>query len=238
MPLPLVVLGDFAWDVMIRTNTNLLTGGDTYGEVMLTPGGSGANVAVWAQRCGLPTGFIGKTGRGSIEHCGVMGRVDIITSTLGKAMGGASGGFTSGRKEIVEWLRQRSRPYLFSNSLAPSIVAASLRVLDMLEGGAELRARLRDNAEFFRTAMTNAGFTLAGAGHPIIPVMIGDAALAASMADELLKRGIYVIGFSFPVVPRGEARIRTQMSAAHSRPQLEQAVTAFTEVGRELGVIA
>ena len=184
------------------------------------------------------TGFVGEDGRGTHELTGTLGRVDIITSTLGKALGGASGGFTSGRKEIVEWLRQRSRPYLFSNSLAPSIVAASLKVLDMLEGGAELRARLRDNAEFFRTAMTNAGFTLAGAGHPIIPVMIGDAALAARMADELLKRGIYVIGFSFPVVPRGQARIRTQMSAAHTRPQLERAVAAFTEVGRELGVIA
>src|SRR5690554_156341 len=184
------------------------------------------------------TGFVGQDGRGTHELTGTLGRVDIITSTLGKALGGASGGFTSGRKEVVEWLRQRSRPYLFSNSLAPSIVAASLKVLDMLEGGAELRARLRDNAEFFRTAMTNAGFTLAGAGHPIIPVMIGDAALAARMADELLKRGIYVIGFSFPVVPRGQARIRTQMSAAHTRPQLERAVAAFTEVGRELGVIA
>lgn len=184
------------------------------------------------------TGFTGEDGRGTHELTGTMGRVDIITSTLGKALGGASGGFTSGRKEIVEWLRQRSRPYLFSNSLAPSLVAASISVLDMLEGGAELRARLRDNAAFFRTAMTNAGFTLAGAGHPIIPVMIGDAALAARMADELLKRGIYVIGFSFPVVPRGEARIRTQMSAAHTRAQLERAVAAFTEVGRELGVIA
>jgi len=184
------------------------------------------------------TGFTGEDGRGTHELTGTMGRVDIITSTLGKALGGASGGFTSGRKEIVEWLRQRSRPYLFSNSLAPSLVAASISVLDMLEGGAELRARLRDNATFFRTAMTNAGFTLAGAGHPIIPVMIGDAALAARMADELLKRGVYVIGFSFPVVPRGEARIRTQMSAAHTRAQLERAVAAFTEVGRELGVIA
>ncbi len=184
------------------------------------------------------TGFTGHEGRGTHELTGTMGRVDIITSTLGKALGGASGGFTSGREEIVEWLRQRSRPYLFSNSLAPAVVAASLKVLDMLEGGAELRARLRDNAEFFRSAMTSAGFTLAGAGHPIIPVMIGDAALAARMADELLKRGIYVIGFSFPVVPRGEARIRTQMSAAHTRAQLERAVAAFTEVGRELGVIA
>jgi len=184
------------------------------------------------------TGFVGEKGRGTHELMGVIDRVDILTGTLGKALGGASGGYTSGRKEIVEWLRQRSRPYLFSNSLAPGVVAASLKVLDMLEDGDALRARLRENSEYFREAMTAAGFTLAGAGHPIVPVMIGDAALAVRMADELLKRGIYVIAFSFPVVPRGQARIRTQMSAAHTRAQLEQAVAAFTEVGKELGVIA
>lgn len=184
------------------------------------------------------TGFVGDEGRGTHELTGVIDRVDILTGTLGKALGGASGGYTSGRKEIVEWLRQRSRPYLFSNSLAPGVVAASLKVLDMLEDGDALRARLRENSEYFREAMAAAGFTLAGAGHPIVPVMIGDAALAVRMADELLKRGIYVIAFSFPVVPRGQARIRTQMSAAHTRAQLEQAVAAFTEVGKELGVVA
>ncbi len=183
------------------------------------------------------TGFTGAAGRGSHEERGVMGRIDILTGTLGKALGGASGGYTSGRKEIVAWLRQRSRPYLFSNSLAPSVVAASLQVLDMLEDGAELRERLRANASYFRGAMTAAGFTLAGEGHPIIPVMLGDAALAGRMAERLLALGIYVVAFSFPVVPRGAARIRTQMSAAHTRDQLEHAVAAFTQVGKELGAI-
>ena len=183
------------------------------------------------------TGFTGEAGRGSHEERGVMGRVDILTGTLGKALGGASGGYTSGRKEIVAWLRQRSRPYLFSNSLAPSVVAASLQVLDMLEDGAELRERLRANASYFRGAMTAAGFTLVGEGHPIIPVMLGDAALAGRMAERLLDLGIYVVAFSFPVVPRGAARIRTQMSAAHTRDQLEHAVAAFTQVGKELGAI-
>ncbi len=184
------------------------------------------------------TGFVGDRGRGSHEAKGVMGRVDILTSTLGKALGGASGGFTSGRKEVIAWLRQRSRPYLFSNSVAPAVVAASLAVLDLLEDGDDLRARLRDNAAYFRQAMTDAGFTLAGEGHPIIPVMIGDAALATRMADRLLDEGVYVIGFSFPVVPKGRARIRTQMSAAHTRAQLVRAVDAFRRVGAELGVIA
>ncbi len=183
-------------------------------------------------------GFVGEGGRGTPELRGVMDRVHILTGTLGKALGGASGGYTSGRKEIVDWLRQRSRPYLFSNSLSPVIAAASLDVLDMLEGSADLRERLRDNSAYFRAAMEAAGFTLAGADHPIIPVMIGDAALAGRMADRLLEEGLYVVGFSFPVVPRGQARIRTQMSAAHSREQLESAVDAFTRVGRELGVIA
>lgn len=183
------------------------------------------------------TGFTGEAGRGSHEERGVMGRVDILTGTLGKALGGASGGYTSGRKEIVAWLRQRSRPYLFSNSLAPSVVAASLQVLNMLEDGAGLRERLRANASYFRGAMTAAGFTLVGEGHPIIPVMLGDAALAGRMAERLLDLGIYVVAFSFPVVPRGAARIRTQMSAAHTRDQLEHAVAAFTQVGKELGAI-
>ena len=184
-------------------------------------------------------GFMGESGRGTHELRGVMGRVDILTGTLGKALGGASGGYTSGRKEIVAWLRQRSRPYLFSNSVAPAVVAASLAVLDLLEGSDDLRQRLRENSAVFREAMTAAGFTLAGAGHPIIPVMIGDAALATAMADRLLaEEGIYVIGFSYPVVPKGQARIRTQMSALHTREQLDRAVAAFTRIGRELGVIA
>jgi len=184
------------------------------------------------------TGFMGSHGRGSHEHRGVLGRVDIITSTLGKALGGATGGFTAAKREVTDWLRQRSRPYLFSNSVAPPVVAASLEVLDMLEGSSDLRERLRDNASFFRTAMTEAGFELAGEGHPIVPVMVGDAALASRMADRLLDEGIYVIAFSFPVVPKGQARIRTQMSALHTREQLERAVEAFTRVGTELGVIA
>ncbi|HZJ10284.1 MAG TPA: glycine C-acetyltransferase [Trueperaceae bacterium] len=183
-------------------------------------------------------GFVGEHGRGTHELCGVIDRVDILTGTLGKALGGASGGYTSGRQEIVDWLRQRSRPYLFSNSLSPVVAAASLGVLDLLEGSGELRKRLRDNSEYFRSAMQHAGFTMTGAGHPIIPVMIHDAALAARMADRLLEEGVYVVGFSYPVVPQGQARIRTQVSAGHSREQLERAVDAFTRVGRELGLIA
>lgn len=182
-------------------------------------------------------GFVGKEGRGTHEYHNVMDRIDIITGTLGKALGGASGGFTSGKKEVVEWLRQRSRPYLFSNSLAPTIVAASIHVLDMLGKGGELREKLHANSEYFRTKMTAAGFTLAGADHAIIPVMLGDAKLATEMADRLLQEGIYVIGFSFPVVPKGEARIRTQMSAAHTQEQLDQAIDAFIRIGKELKVI-
>ena len=182
-------------------------------------------------------GFMGENGRGTHEHCGVMGRVDIITGTLGKALGGASGGYTSGRKEIVEWLRQRSRPYLFSNTLAPVITATSLAVLDLIREEPELRVRLGENSRYFREAMTKAGFTLAPGEHPIIPVMLGDAVLAQRMAARMLEEGIYVVGFSFPVVPQGKARIRTQMSAAHTREQLEQAVAAFVKVGKELGVI-
>lgn len=183
-------------------------------------------------------GFVGEQGRGTHEYCGVMGRVDIITGTLGKAMGGASGGYTAARKEVVEWLRQRSRPYLFSNSLAPSIVAASLAVLSMLEKSNTLRRQLSANAKLFREKMTAAGFTLAGADHAIIPVMLGDAKLAQAFAAALQEEGIYVIGFFYPVVPAGQARIRTQMSAAHSVAQIEQAVDAFTRVGKKLGVIA
>ncbi|BCH21664.1 glycine C-acetyltransferase [Mesorhizobium sp. L-8-3] len=183
-------------------------------------------------------GFVGKHGRGSAEHCGVEGRVDIITGTLGKALGGASGGYTSASKPVVEWLRQRSRPYLFSNTLMPAIAAASLEVFDIIERGDALRKRLYQNAERFRSGMTKLGFTLAGADHPIIPVMIGDAALASRMAEMMLERGIYVIGFSFPVVPKGQARIRTQMSAAHSTADIDRAVTVFGEVGKELGIIS
>ena len=182
-------------------------------------------------------GFVGEGGRGTPEHCGVMDRVDIITGTLGKALGGASGGYTSAKKEVVDWLRQRSRPYLFSNSVAPAIVAASIRVIDMMEEGHELRAKVKSNAEHFRRGMSAAGFTLAGADHAIVPVMIGDAALAAEMSDRLLAEGIYVIGFSFPVVPHGKARIRTQMSAAHSVEQIDIAIAAFTRIGKDLGII-
>lgn len=183
-------------------------------------------------------GFVGANGRGTHEYCEVMGRVDIITGTLGKALGGASGGYTAGRKEVVEWLRQRSRPYLFSNSLAPAIVAASIEVLSLLEEGAELRDRLWANARLFREKMSAAGFTLAGADHAIIPVMLGDATLAQEFANALLKEGIYVTGFFYPVVPKGQARIRTQMSADHTPEQVEQAVEAFVRIGKQLNVIA
>ena len=183
------------------------------------------------------TGFMGPSGRGTHEHCGVAARVDILTGTLGKALGGGSGGYIAARREVVEWLRQRSRPYLFSNSIPPVVAAASLAVLDLLEGGTQLREQLLENAGFFRAALTQAGFDLKPGEHPIIPVMLGDAALATRMADALLERGVYVIGFSYPVVPKGQARIRTQMSAALTRAQLERAVAAFTEVGRELGVL-
>jgi len=182
-------------------------------------------------------GFIGPNGGGTPDYWGVADRIDIVTGTLGKALGGASGGYTAGRQEIVDWLRQRSRPYLFSNTLAPVIAATTLTALDLLERSDDLRDRLRENSEYFRTEMAAAGFELAGEGHPIIPVMLGDAQLASDMADRLLERGIYVIGFSFPVVPKGQARIRTQMSAAHTREHLDAAIAAFVEVGRNLGVI-
>jgi len=181
-------------------------------------------------------GFLGRTGRGTHEHCGVMDGVDILTGTLGKALGGASGGYTSGRKEIVELLRQRSRPYLFSNTLAPPIAAASLAVLELLGRSTELRDRLEDNTRFWRTEITKAGFEVLPGEHPITPVMIGDAALAAKIADALLERGVYVIGFSYPVVPQGKARIRTQVSAAHTRDDLALAAEQFAAVKRELGV--
>jgi glycine C-acetyltransferase len=182
-------------------------------------------------------GFVGEKGRGTPEATGTVGRVDIITGTLGKALGGASGGYTSGRSEIIAWLRQRSRPYLFSNSLAPVIAATSLTVLEILESADELRMRLVANSERFREEMTRAGFTLTGAGHPIIPVMLGDARVASEMANRMLDLGIYVVGFSFPVVPQGQARIRTQMSAGHTDEHLDRAIEAFVSVGRDLGVI-
>lgn len=182
-------------------------------------------------------GFVGAKGRGTHEYCGVMDRIDIITGTLGKALGGASGGYTAAKKEVVDMLRQRSRPYLFSNSLAPAIVAASLKVLDMLEEGDSLRERLWSNASLFREKMETAGFTLAGKGHAIIPVMLGEAKTAQEFAAALLREGIYVTGFFYPVVPKGQARIRTQISAAHTPEQIERAVAAFTKIGRQLGII-
>ncbi|MER9445961.1 glycine C-acetyltransferase [Mesorhizobium sp. M0340] len=182
-------------------------------------------------------GFVGRNGRGSAEHCGVEGRVDIITGTLGKALGGASGGYTSGRKQVVDWLRQRSRPYLFSNTLMPAIAGASLEAFDLIEQGDALREKLYDNTDRFRSKMSKARFTLAGANHPIIPLMLGDANLAQQMAEKMFQRGVYVTCFSFPVVPKGQARIRTQMSAAHSEADIDRAVEAFTAAGRELGAI-
>lgn len=182
-------------------------------------------------------GFIGSKGQGTPEYCNVMSRVDIITGTLGKALGGASGGYTSGRKEIIEWLRQRSRPYLFSNTLAPSIVATSLKVFDIVETGDHLRRQLQENSKYFRNQMTALGFNLVPGNHPIIPIMLGDARLAQEFAAQLLDHGIYVIGFSYPVVPQGKARIRTQMSAAHTKEDIDRAVKAFAAVGRKLGAI-
>jgi glycine C-acetyltransferase len=194
------------------------------------------NAMVMVDECHA-TGFLGETGRGTIEHCNVLGRVDIITGTLGKALGGASGGFTSGRKEIIEILRQRSRPYLFSNTLAPSIAGASITVLDMLSETTELRDKLERNTLYFREKMTEAGFDLKPGTHPIVPIMLYEAKLAQEFASKLLEKGIYVIGFFFPVVPRGEARIRVQLSAAHEMEHLDRAITAFTEIGHELGVL-
>ncbi|MFO0610968.1 MAG: glycine C-acetyltransferase [Polyangiaceae bacterium] len=184
------------------------------------------------------TGFIGPTGRGTPEELGVLDRIDVITSTLGKALGGASGGFTTGKKELVDLLRQRSRPYLFSNSLAPSIVGASLAVFDLLDTESSLRERVMANARRFREGMSAAGFTIKPGIHPIVPIMLGDAKLAQALAEKLLGEGIYVIGFSYPVVPKGEARIRVQLSAAHEPAQVDRAIAAFTKAGRELGVVA
>ena len=183
------------------------------------------------------SGFLGKTGRGTHEYHGVMDRIDIITGTLGKALGGASGGFTSGRKEIIEMLRQKSRPYLFSNTLAPSIVGGSIAVLNMLTGTTELRDRLEYNTKYFRKKMTDAGFDIKPGDHPIVPIMLYDAVLAQTMAAKLLEEGVYVIGFFFPVVAKGQARIRVQLSAAHEQHHLDKAIAAFTKIGRELGVL-
>jgi glycine C-acetyltransferase len=182
-------------------------------------------------------GFMGKNGKGSLEYCGVLGRIDIISGTLGKALGGASGGYISGRKDIIGWLRQRSRPYLFSNALAPCITTASLKVLELISSSHKLRKKLDDNTKYFREKMTELGFNIVQGTHPIVPVMLGDAKLAQEFAKKMLDHGIYVVGFSFPVVPQGKARIRTQMSAAHSKTDLDKAIKAFEEVGKELGVL-
>lgn len=194
------------------------------------------NAAVMIDEC-HSSGFLGKTGRGTHEHRGVMGRIDIITGTLGKALGGASGGFTSGRKEIIDMLRQRSRPYLFSNTLAPSIVGASIAVLDMLSETTELRDKLEFNTKYFRTKMTEAGFDIKPGEHPIVPIMLYEAVLAQKMAARMLEEGIFVVGFFYPVVPKGKARIRVQLSAAHDVEHLDKAIAAFVKVGRELNVI-
>jgi glycine C-acetyltransferase len=183
------------------------------------------------------TGFLGKTGRGTHEYKNVMGKIDIITGTLGKALGGANGGFTSGRKEIIEMLRQRSRPYLFSNTLAPAIVGASIAVFDMLSETTELRDKLENNTKYFRTKITEAGFDIKPGEHPIVPIMLYDAVVAQNFAAKLLDEGIYVIGFFYPVVPKGQARIRVQLSAAHETHHIDKAVEAFTKIGKELGVI-
>jgi glycine C-acetyltransferase len=195
------------------------------------------DAAVMIDEC-HSSGFLGRTGRGTHEYRGVMGKIDIITGTLGKALGGASGGFTSGRKEIIDMLRQKSRPYLFSNTLAPSIVGASIAVLDMLTETTELRDRLEYNTKYFRSKMTEAGFDIKPGDHPIVPIMLYDAVLAQKMAARLLEEGIYVIGFFYPVVAKGQARIRVQLSAAHRQEHLDKAIAAFIKIGKELGVLA
>lgn len=194
------------------------------------------DAAIMVDEC-HSSGFLGKTGRGTHEYRGVMGKIDIITGTLGKALGGASGGFTSGRKEVIEMLRQRSRPYLFSNTLAPSIVGASIAVMDLLSETTELRDQLEVNTKYFRTKMTAAGFDIKPGEHPIVPIMLYDAVVAQNFAAKLLEEGIYVIGFFFPVVAKGQARIRVQLSAAHEKQHLDKAIAAFTKVGKELGVL-
>ena len=218
--------GVFSMDGIIANLAGICDLADRYGAIVMVDDSHAV-------------GFIGEQGRGTPEFCGVQGRVDIITGTLGKALGGASGGYVAARKEVIELLRQRSRPYLFSNTLTPSIAAASLKVLELLasDEGARLRQRVRANGEHFREAMSAAGFDLVPGQHPIIPVMLGDASVASRMADALLKEGVYVIGFSYPVVPKGRARIRTQMSAAHTPQQIDRAVDAFTRVGRSLGIV-
>jgi glycine C-acetyltransferase len=220
----IVTDGSFSMDGTIAQLDKICELADKYGA------------AVMVDEC-HSSGFLGKTGRGTHEYRGVMGRIDIITGTLGKALGGASGGFTSGRKEIIEMLRQRSRPYLFSNTLAPSIVGASIAVLDMLSETTELRDKLEWNTRYFREKMTQAGFDIRPGDHPIVPIMLYEASVAQDMAAALLKEGIYVIGFFFPVVPRGKARIRVQLSAAHDMQQLDKAIDAFTRVGKSMGVI-
>lgn len=243
----------YANDDMQDLNTQLEDAADAENKLIVSDGvfsmdGTIANlndICDLADRFGALTmiddchaaGFLGENGRGTHEYRGVMGRLDIITGTLGKALGGASGGYTSGRKEIVAWLRQRSRPYLFSNSVAPMIAASSIAVLDLLERDNSLQQQLHGNASYFRKKMTERGFDLKPGEHPIIPVMLGDARLATQMADLLLTRGVYVVGFAFPVVPKGQARIRTQMSAGITRRQLDMAIDAFTDVGRQLNVI-
>ena len=220
----IVTDGSFSMDGTIARLDRICELADRYGA------------AVMIDEC-HSSGFLGKTGRGTHEYRGVMGRIDIITGTLGKALGGASGGFTSGRKEVIDMLRQRSRPYLFSNTLAPSIVGASIAVLDMLSETTELRDRLESNTRYFREQMTSAGFDIKSGDHPIVPIMLYEAQVAQQMAAELLDEGIYVIGFFFPVVPKGKARIRVQLSAAHDKQMLDKAIAAFTKVGRRMGVI-
>lgn len=220
----IVTDGVFSMDGNIAQLDKICDLADKYGAMVMT------------DEC-HSTGFMGKTGRGVHEYRGVVDRVDIITGTLGKALGGASGGFTSGKKEIIELLRQRSRPYLFSNTVAPSIVGASIAVLDMLSGTTDLRDKLMENTAYFREKMTEAGFDIKPGIHPITPIMLYDAVLSQQFAEKLLEKGIYVIGFYFPVVPKDQARIRVQVSAAHERHHLDKAIKAFTEVGKELGVI-
>ncbi|MCC5936018.1 MAG: glycine C-acetyltransferase [Lunatimonas sp.] len=221
----IVTDGVFSMDGTIAQLDRIVELGEKYGALVMS------------DEC-HSSGFVGKTGRGVHELKGVMGKMDIITGTLGKALGGASGGFTSGRKEIVELLRQRSRPYLFSNTLAPAIVGASIAVFDLLASSTELRDKLEKNTLYFREKMTEAGFDIKPGIHPIVPIMLYDATLSQQMAERLLERGIYVIGFYYPVVPKGQARIRVQISAAHDTAHLDKAIQAFTEVGKELGVIS